>query len=132
MNQLLTNSPKWTQNGSLGAQMGAQREPLGPKWKPKEGQWVQNGAQMGALGPKWEPKGSEEDPRRVTTAPDPPKVTKLRPKWLPNHTQNGASMASRWDQNGAQICSGGKLEGKLFAGNLADPLAGTSSSTLFH
>ena len=73
--------PKRSQHGT---KMGPKREPLGPKWKPKGSLWVQNGAQMGALGTKWEPKRSEEDPRRWTTAPDPPKVTKLRPKWLPN------------------------------------------------
>ena len=43
----------------------------------------------------------------------------MEPKWLRNGTQNGA-----------QIGSGGQLEGKLSAGNLADPLAGTYQHAL--
>ena len=57
-----------------------------------------------------------------------PKALKMEP----NRYQNGVKMVPKWNQNRAQIRSGGQLEGKPFAGNLADPLAGTSSSTLSH
>ena len=88
-----------------------------PKWEP----WGQNGSQKGAK------KAPERRPKPRT-----PKSHQNEAKMAPKRHQNGGKMAPKWYQNGAQIGSGGQLEGKLFAGSLADPLAGTSSSTLSH
>ena len=123
--------PNWPRMGPNGAQKGRTVVPNGPKWSQSDPKMVQKAPQITPDAPKWS-QMLQNGPRRD---PNDPKWYQMLPKCssiLDNVWHHVWSIFDGFGvyQNGPRICEGGPLEGKPSAGNLADPPAGTSCSTL--
>ena len=105
----------WSQLGSPAPPLGTKLVPLGALFLPKV---APTATQSSPQSPKVTPDGAKAHPKGPKAAQDPPKD----PVWEDFEPLSGVS----W---GIFDVVWGQIGGKLFAGSLAHPLAGNSSST---